>query len=225
MRHGVYEQPDGVPSAYLPHPLTAEGRGQSTASASGLLTMAEELGLALDPVIDTSGLLRAWETGSLIAEELRGETGDDFRVESFDALNERCVGSMANLSVSEIADVVARDPRLAPLPDGWKSTSDFRLPFPGAESMLDAGRRCAHHVDERLAALSAGAERDSLKLFVGHGGAFRHAANHLGVLDLADIPKLSMHYCGAICFERTNDGHYVHLAGAWKVRGAKARVD
>ena len=28
MRHAEYEQPDKVPSALLPHPLTLEGRGQ-----------------------------------------------------------------------------------------------------------------------------------------------------------------------------------------------------
>jgi 2,3-bisphosphoglycerate-dependent phosphoglycerate mutase len=217
VRHGEYEQPAGMPSAHLPHPLNESGRGHALEAAAKLAGEAAQRGADVDPVIDTSRMLRAWETGTIVAEQLAERLGASFRVEEFEALAERCVGAAANLTVDQIAAIVDRDPRYDALPEGWKATSNFRLPFQNAESMLDAGARVADHV-ERRARWSDETGRDRLKIFVGHGGAFRYAAVHLGVLSLAEVTGLSMHYGGYVVLERIAAGRWTKVGGAWKIR-------
>ncbi len=231
IRHGHYEQPPGVPSAHLPHPLTATGRDQ--ASALGVALAARELAgeFKIETHIDTSTLRRAWQTGVLIAQALEAELGRSFEIVSFDALCERSMGAMANLSVDEIARIIADDPRFQALPPGWKARSACKLPVPGAESLLEAGARVATHVDGRLRALACQhAEpkpedkdkgKDRLKLFVSHGAALRHAAVCLGTLRPEQIPGLSMHHCQPVHLERNAEGTYRHQSGAWKVRAPK----
>lgn len=244
VRHGSYRQPDATPSAHLPHPLTAQGRGEAEAGAEQLVEFAKRHSLAVWPAVDASRLLRAWETASLIASALPSELVssepaaavaagaeparlgvpgpiDQAFVAAFDALNERSVGSAANLSLEEIEAVIAADPRHHALAPGWKSNSTHRLPLPGAESLLEAGARVAAHLEQRMATLAAAVERDTLKVFVGHGGAFRHAAALLGLLDLAEVRRLSMHHAQPLLLERGEDGRYTLLDGAWKVRSRK----
>lgn len=212
VRHGAYEQPDDVPSAWLPQPLTAEGRVQAVAAASALAELARERGVALDPVIDASDLQRAWETAQLIATEL----GAPHRVEAFGALRERGLGAGANLTLAQLETIVARDPRHAPLPRGWKAQSGFRLPLPGAETLLEAGARVASHIERRAAQTAPG----SMKICVGHGAAFRHAAHALGVLSRPEIAALSMFHGVPVVVARAKDGTWRHVAGRWKIRGA-----
>jgi len=242
VRHGSYRQPDETPSAHLPHPLTARGRDEAGAGVTELLELAAHHGLCVWPAIDASRLLRAWETASIFAERLpahvlspdaaaalaRGAEParlgipahtDGAFVATFDALNERSVGAAANLTLPEIEAVIEADPRHNDLPPGWKSNSTHRLPLPGAESLLEAGARVAAHLELRMATLAAAAERDTLKIFVGHGGAFRHAAAVLGLLELSAIRGLSMHHGRPLLFERRDDGRFSRLDGAWKIRG------
>lgn len=220
MRHGDYRQPKGVPSALLPHPLTELGRGQAQKAGRELAERARAEGFDVHPVIDTSPLQRAWQTGRLVAEELGEALGGTFDVEEFPALAERSMGAMANLSVAQIEAILAEDPRYERPPEGWKGTSHFRLPFMGAESLYEAGERVAAHVRERVAALagSGRGDRPLLKLFVGHGGAIRHGAHHLGVLDLDRIPGLSMYHCSTVSLESADGREFRHVAGQWKIR-------
>jgi broad specificity phosphatase PhoE len=214
VRHGSFRQPKGVPSAHLPHPLTEQGRHEALSGAVLLADHARESGLEIDPVIDASTLLRAFETAQLIAAEL-GERGlGRFRVEEFDALTERSLGSMANLTEAEIEAIVAADPRVQALPVGWKRLSALRLPFPGAESLTDAGRRVARHIARLAAEPGSGAR---LKIVVGHGGAFRHAALELGVLSEGDVAALSMYHAQPVYLE-ARDGLWRQVAGRWKPR-------
>src|SRR5690606_1580577 len=111
-----------------------------------------------------------------------------------------------------------------PLPDRWKYQSDFALPFQNAESMLDAGHRVATHIEGRASDLAESIQVDTLKLVIGHGGAFRHAAVHLGLLDLADVPGLSMWHCSPV-YMGLSDGRWSHVAGEWKVRDEIANPD
>lgn len=245
VRHGTYRQPDATPSAHLPHPLTPQGRAQAETGAQQLVQLARRHELAVWPAIDASRLLRAWETATVIASTLPADLlssepaaalargADPARlgipapvdaafVAAFDALNERSVGSAANLSLEEIEAVIAADPRHNDLPPGWKSNSTHRLPLPGAESLLEAGARVAAHLEQRLATLAATVERDTLKVFVGHGGAFRHAAAVLGLLDLGQVRQLSMHHARPLLLERGPDGRYRLLDGAWKERAPKS---
>ena len=212
IRHGQYAQPAGVPSAHLPHPLVAEGRAQAIAGCDALAAAAAERGWSIDPVIDASPLLRAWETAAIFADRLPGE----LRVACFDALTERSLGAAANLTVEQIAAVIDRDPRFDPLPDGWKRTSDFRLPLPGAESLLEAGRRVAGHIERRRTELDGnGGVR--LKLVVGHGGSLRHGAQALGMLEVADLAALSMYHCRAVVYLPDGD-RWRRDFGEWKPR-------
>ena len=218
MRHGAYFQPPGVPSAHLPHPLTDEGAQQARDGAGALSEMLLVEGWKLDPVIDSSSLLRAWQTAEIAADIVAAASGQRATVESFDSLAERSVGSAANLSEQIIEDIVARDPRHAALPPGWKSDSAFKLPFIGAESLLEAGERVARHLKDRINRLESTVGHTVVKLFVGHGGAFRHAAAALGVMTVAQARARSMYYGGVVFLEAPPEGAWRHIAGEWKSR-------
>jgi 2,3-bisphosphoglycerate-dependent phosphoglycerate mutase len=219
IRHGDYEQPPGVPSALLPHPLTPRGVDQARGLGEALAARERAGEFRIATTIDTSSLRRAWETGIHIARALEAGLGRPFAVTGFDALVERALGSMANLTVAEIERIVADDPRLAALPPGWKARSTFKLPVLGAESLLEAGARAATHIDARLRDLAGAPRRaDTLKLFISHGAALRHAAHSLGALALDAIPGLSMYHCREVVLERSAAGAYSHAGGAWKIR-------
>ena len=213
MRHGAYHQPDDTPSAHLPYPLTVEGQDQARAGTFALLDTVTSRDWRLYPVIDSSTLLRAWQTAQTAASEL-----DHASVESFDALAERSVGSAANLTVQQIEDVIDGDPRHDALPAGWKSNSHVRLPFVGAESLIEAGERVAEHLKTRIDRLKSQAKGTVVKLFVGHGGAFRHAAAALGVMSLEEARARSMYYGGVVFIEAVPGGAWRHVAGDWKMR-------
>lgn len=222
MRHGAYHQPAGVLSAHLPYPLTAQGAEDARLAAGALLREATAHGWQLDPVIDSSSLLRAWETAESVAREIGEATGSLPRVESFDALAERSVGSAANLTESDIEKIVACDPRREKLPPNWKRDSAFRLPFPGAESLIEAGERVARHLKSRMSFLAEAGNQRTLKLFVGHGGAFRHAAVALGVMTADEARARTMTYGGIVYLEAIPHGRWRHVAGAWKMRDERS---
>ena len=56
-----------------------------------------------------------------------------------------------------------------------------------------AGQRVAEHISMSMQDC-INAECDTLKVFVGHGAAFRHAAHILDVLNFDDIAKFSRCY-------------------------------
>lgn len=216
VRHGAYHQQAQTPSAHQPYPLTEEGESQARQGAVDILAALRHFDCVLDPVIHASPLLRAWQTAVLLQGELSLASGATLHVETAEALCERCVGSLANLTVAEIEAVIARDPRLEPLPAGWKSSSDFRLPFPGAESLREAGERVAAHL--RLHAAGGGLAAGRMQIHVGHGGSFRHAAECLGALEPGQAPSISMYHARPIYLELDAGGAWRHAGGAWKQR-------
>ena len=218
MRHGAYCQPADVPSAHLPHPLSPKGTRQAEAGAREVVDWATAAGLAVHTEIDASALLRAWQTAEICAAKMTAAGQPPFTVRPYTKLAERSLGSAANLTMDEIAAVIAADPRWAPLPPGWKRDSRFRLPLPGAESLIQSGRRVARHVTRRMRELEGAVRRDTVKLFVGHGGAFRHAACALGILQLDQAAGLSMHHCRPIFFEWEATTRWLHVGGEWKQR-------
>ncbi len=218
MRHGQYHQAPDTPGAHQPHPLTPAGEAQARRGAGSLLEIAHREGWRVDRVVDSSTILRAWQTANLSTSVFAVRLGTSFRVTPFHELAERSVGSAANLTMKQIKSVVAADPRCDDLPKDWKSKSRFRLPLPGAESLLEAGDRVSRILESRMAELVEEATVDTVRLFVGHGGAFRHAAVHLGVLDIDEVPTLSMHHCRPVVLERTADGSWAKVAGQWKER-------
>ena len=136
-----------------------------------------------------------------------------------DDLAERGLGSAANLSISAIEAIIREDPRFEELPADWKSNSGFRLPLQGAESLLEAGERVAAHIGRQMKALaSQQTSGDTLKLFVGHGAAFRHAAYHMGVISYEQIAQLSMYHAQPVFLEYRADDGWEHIGGEWKVR-------
>lgn len=215
IRHGDYRQLPGAPSARQPFPLNDAGIEQARECANDILQMMKRHDLELCPVIDSSQMLRGWQTARLIAEQL---ALPGLEVQSFDALAERGLGCAANLTLDEIEDILHEDPRYPDPPPGWKSDSHYRLPLQGAESLLDAGRRVAAHLTERMAELNSAATADTLKLFVGHGAAFRHAAYRLGVLDFEQLAGFSMHHGRPLYLEYNPDKPWRHLGGEWKIR-------
>lgn len=225
VRHGEYQQPPGVPSAHLPYPLTPGGIEQATTAAATLMDIACKESWDIEPVIDSSCQLRGWQTASIIASELKLHGVNSASLESFEALAERCLGSAANLTVEQIESVVAADPRYEPLPAGWKSDSNFRIPLQGAESLMQAGKRVMQHVTNRTGSLAEELSADTLKIFVGHGAAFRHAAVHMGLMSTEQAVALSMYHCTPLYFEwlsdRQDNKKWRHIAGDWKIRKAK----
>ncbi|MDV7338234.1 histidine phosphatase family protein [Terasakiella sp. A23] len=217
IRHGDYHQMSGAPSAYQPFGLTEDAKIQVAESLDILEEIVVEQGFVLNPVIDSSTLLRAWQTAEIYRENLDGVK----RVNSFDCLAERGVGAVANLTTDAIEQILEDDPRFEAPPENWKSNSHYRLPFIGAESLMEAGARVAKHVRDTLRKQTVKEGEKQLKLFVGHGAAFRHAAHHLGVLSFDEIAKLSMYHSSPVVFELNKLGKYHHVAGNWKIRTPK----
>jgi 2,3-bisphosphoglycerate-dependent phosphoglycerate mutase len=174
------------------------------------------------PAIDSSRMLRAWQTAVIFADRLADLASSTPCIECYDELAERGVGCLANLTRAQIEEVLHQDPRVSDPPADWKMDSHYRLPLQGAESLLDAGERVAAYLEQCLAALPR-EQNDIVKIFVGHGGAFRHAACHLGVLEFGQIRQLSMHHCRPVMLEYLPDGHWRHVAGDWKVRPEHSR--
>jgi 2,3-bisphosphoglycerate-dependent phosphoglycerate mutase len=216
IRHGDYLQRPNTPSAHQPYPLNAEGEGQAARAAEAIRAEAEVQGWRLIDSIDSSRLLRAWQTARIIGYALNPNR--EPLIEDFDALAERGLGSAANLNLDEIAEALRADPRYPEPPPNWKADSSYRLPLQGAESLLEAGERVAAHLRTRMQALDGQAEGDCLKLFVGHGAAFRHAAYRLGVLRFEDIARLSMYHASPVYLEFRGDGSWHQVAGEWKPR-------
>jgi broad specificity phosphatase PhoE len=216
IRHGDYHQLPDTPSAHQPFPLNARGREQAAQAVAQIRDLTEQHGWQLHPVIDSSCLLRGWQTARIIADGL----GAEYQIESFDDLAERGLGCAANLSVQKIESILAQDPRFESPPHNWKADSHYQLPLQGAESLLQAGERVARHLRQRIDDLKDQVQQDCLKLFVGHGAAFRHAAFHLDALRFEQIADLSMYHCQPLCLESGAKG-WQAVAGAWKQRRPK----
>lgn len=221
VRHGDYHQLPETPSAHQPFPLNDEGVRQAVEAATALSDVISRSDWSLAPVIDSSRMLRAWQTAGIFADRLADATDNDLRVESLDELAERSVGCAANLTTGQIEAVLRNDPRTEVPPAGWKADSRYCLPLQGAESLLQAGQRVAAHLSRSMAALPAD-RRDRLKLFIGHGAAFRHAAYHMGVLAFDELRRLSMFHCHPVLIEYLPGGQWRHIDGDWKVRAASA---
>ena len=217
IRHGDYQQLPDTPSAHQPYPLNSEGEIQAQEGAQCLHDMVTRNGWTLVPSIDSSRLLRAWQTATILADSLAELSSFTPRIESYDALAERGVGSLANLTITQIEDILRQDPRASSPPADWKADSHYRLPSQGAESLLEAGERVAAHLLQAMAVLPRDGQ-DRVKIFVGHGAAFRHAACHLGVLAFSQLRQLSMFHCQPVMLEYLPDGNWCHVEGDWKVR-------
>ncbi|MEJ2621564.1 MAG: histidine phosphatase family protein [Candidatus Thiodiazotropha sp.] len=226
LRHGEYHQLKDTPSAWQPFPLTEKGQEQAIRSVTLLRGALQMFNWDLSSVIDSSNLLRGWQTAGLIQQELNKSAPSPLSIEGFDELAERSMGSAANLTIQTIESILQDDPRFKAPPADWKSNSHYQLPLQGAESLMQAGSRVARHLDHRLGELQQRVEADTVKLFVGHGAAFRHAAHQLGVIDFEQIAALSMDHCRPVFVERRHDGSWRHITGEWKVRSrGEAFVD
>ena len=226
IRHGDYHQLIDTPSAWQPFALNDAGEIHAHTAAQRIGDELIKQDWLLSPECDSSQLLRAWQTADIICQSLNDKTFNEeivhnLNITSFNALAERSVGSAANLTITQINEIIDKDPRFDSLPEDWKSNSHFCLPLQGAESLMDSGKRVADHLLESMIALKKSAIQDTLKLFVGHGAAFRHAAHHLGILTFEQIAQLSMYHGQPVFIELLDDGSWTHIAGQWKVRGAK----
>ena len=217
VRHGDYHQKDSTPSALQPYPLTDEGTQQALDCVSLIRKMVDDQGWQLSKKIHSSPLLRAWQTADII----KGGLSEISTHETFDALVERNVGSVANLTIAEINDLLEADPRYETAPENWKSNSHYRLPFVGAESLMDAGKRVAAHLKETLNSLPSDNENPIAQIFVAHGASIRHAAHILGVMDFDDIAKYSMFHAQPVALCLTDNNIWHQSAGDWKIRPAK----
>ena len=217
IRHGDYQQLPETPSALQPYPLNSEGETQAQEGAQGLHDMIVRNDWILVPSIDSSRMLRAWQTAMIFADRLSRLTSATLHVESYDELAERGVGCLANLTTAQIKTVLHQDPRVSDLPADWKADSHYRLPLQGAESLLEAGERVAGHLSQSMAALPPD-DHDRVKIFTGHGAAFRHAAYHMGVLGIEQLRQLSMHHCRPVLVEYLTGGQWCHVEGGWKRR-------
>jgi len=220
IRHAEYQQLPDTPSAHQPFPLTDEGREQARQAAGSLQRETEKHGWGIAEELHSSLLLRAWETASVIAEHLEGV----HTVSAFAELAERSVGIAANLTIQQIEAVVGEDPRYGPLPKDWKSNSRFCLPLQGAESLVKAGERVAGHLKAVMQQLGEVAAEDTVKVFVGHGAAIRHAAYSLGILRFEEIARLSMYHAEPVYIEYRETG-WKHVAGNWKIRNQVIELD
>ncbi|MEX0941959.1 MAG: histidine phosphatase family protein [Pseudomonadales bacterium] len=229
LRHAEYQQPLEVPSAMLPYPLTTSGFAQAESAAREILRFARDWQLELVDVIDSSHMLRAYQTASRIGSMLASAVNKSFEVAEFDALAERSVGAAANLTVTEIEQLLRVDPRYELPPEGWKADRHYRLPFQGAESLVAAGMRVATHIEATYGHCAVSGQRN-LKIIVGHGASIRHAAVQLGILSSDEVASLSMFHASPIYLTRSNSGdgeeaQWRKLQGDWRVRTSPANND
>ncbi|MEP0233121.1 histidine phosphatase family protein [Roseibium sp.] len=217
VRHGDYEQRPETPSALQPFPLTEKGKSQAHAAGVEIAALCKTGNWKLSPVISCSRQLRAWQTAETLAQSLKSELNLPAVVEESEGLAERSVGALANLTIEEIEAVIAADPRHKPLPYGWKSRSDYKLPFQGAESLQEAGQRVTDYLVSQMTLLQESAATVA-KIFVGHGASFRHAAHRLGVIEFDDIAQLSMHHARPIVLEANDKMSWRQVHGEWKNR-------
>lgn len=223
IRHGDYQQLAEVPSAHQPFELTSKGKADTCTEAQKLCRFILQEGWQLLPQIDCSNMLRSWQTAEIYQVILEAALDISLSNQSYDALAERSVGAVANLTVKQIETIVNNDPRYSRLPDGWKSDSHFCLPFQGAESLMNAGHRVAEHIETQMLNIPRKSD-PQLKLCVGHGASFRHAAYHLGVINAEEIAQLSMYHSRPIFLELLEDGTWQHIAGEWKYRSSVATI-
>lgn len=220
IRHGDYQQLANTPSAHQAYPLTNKGHAQAHTLAQMITQFCKENSCQLNPIIASSRLLRAWQTANNLRTSL---TNHNIQIQEFNELAERCVGSVANLTVTEISKLISQDPRYQNLPSDWKSDSKFCLPFQGAESLLDSGQRVASLLQTEIQSIAKQSQSEQLKIFIGHGAAFRHAAYHLGILEYEQIARLSMFHCQPVYLEFSSDHKWRHIAGDWKIRNAHSQ--
>jgi 2,3-bisphosphoglycerate-dependent phosphoglycerate mutase len=216
VRHGHFDRPEGTASAHSLYPLSAEGRGQATRAAVPILEMCRDLDLEIDSRIEASQLLRAWQTAKIVGEALGERTGERFYVIQRDELIERGLGSATNMTFERIHEMLAADPRVGPLPDGWRRMPEFRLPVQGAESLMQAGARVASRVASSINSIPDDDERDVVRLFVAHSGCLRHAAVALGAVDVRVVPGLSMDFAQTVMIEKLPNGDWVHVGGQFR---------
>ena len=221
IRHAAYHQLPNTPSALQPFALTKEGVIQSEQAATEMHQFISQQQWHVVSEIHTSSALRAWQTAQIFKEQLQDLMQSTAQLKSFDVLAERSVGSAANLTINQIEQVIQDDPRYEALPHNWKANSHYKLPFIGAESLLEAGQRVATHLIQQMQQLTRSGS-DMVQVFVGHGASFRHAAYTLGLLNEAQITTLSMYHAKPIYFEYLPNGKWQHIAGDWKVRAKQS---
>ncbi|MTI45942.1 2,3-bisphosphoglycerate-dependent phosphoglycerate mutase [Roseibium hamelinense] len=217
IRHGDYHQRIDAPSALQPFPLTEKGAGQAKKCAEEVFALFRHRKITINARIICSKQLRAYQTATILGAELSKLLSRDMQIVENEALAERSVGAVANLTTGEIEAVVASDPRYEALPRDWKSKSDFRLPFQGAESLNDAGARVASLINTTLDGLPDSTP-PAAQIFVGHGASIRHAATVMGLLRKEDITRLSMYHARPVCVQRDASGSWTHVCGEWKPR-------
>ena len=225
IRHGEYNQLPDTPSAHQPYGLTAQGRVTVMEQARSFADLLDRQGLSIAERIDSSNMLRAWQTALIFVECLYQHQMPTTLIDSHDALAERGLGAVANLSVGQIEKLIIEDPRYEEPPQDWKSNSHYCLPFQGAESLMQAGARVATHLQQQMEKLQRQADTDTVKLFVGHGAAFRHAAFHLGILEFEQLEQLSMYHARAVLIEYIGKDNWHHVGGDWKIRGTDNGLD
>ncbi|MFK5986092.1 MAG: histidine phosphatase family protein [Pseudomonadota bacterium] len=222
LRHGEYQQLPGVPSAMQPFALNEKGLKQAYQVASNILSDCQQMQAIIHSEINSSALLRAWQTAQQLRAGLLAELGKitsvEFSINQSEKLTERSVGCVANLNITQIENILTADPRYSCPPKNWKSDSYYSLPFQGAESLMDAGLRVAQFIAQKMQQLKSRICQDTIMIFVGHGAAFRHAAYHLSVLEYEQIAQLSMFHAQPIYIELKQQGQFQHIFGKWKVR-------
>ena len=225
VRHGEYHQQADTPSAHQPYALTAEGKAEVHTEVDRFAVLLEEHSLSIAERVDSSNMLRAWQTAMIFVEKLYQHQMPSMLIDSHDALAERGLGSVANMTIRQIEKIIVEDPRYEEPPLEWKSNSHYCLPFQGAESLIQAGVRVAEHLQQQMHRLREEVSVDTVKLFVGHGAAFRHAAYHLGILQFEQLAQFSMFHARPVLIECLDDGSWRHIGGDWKIRSAGNGLD
>jgi 2,3-bisphosphoglycerate-dependent phosphoglycerate mutase len=225
VRHGEYHQQADTPSAHQPYALTAEGKAEVHTEVDSFAVLLEQHSLSIAERVDSSNMLRAWQTAIIFVEKLYQHQMPSMLIDSHDALAERGLGAVANMNIRQIEKVIIEDPRYEEPPLEWKSNSHYCLPFQGAESLIQAGVRVAEHLRQQMHKLRDETSVDTVKLFVGHGAAFRHAAYKLGILQYEQLAQFSMFHARPVLIEYLDDGSWRHIGGDWKIRSPGNGLD
>lgn len=215
-RHGEFQSHRAL--AHSPHAVgnTQTGENQSKNAAKIIKDYAKKNNLNIHPAIHSSNLLSAWQSAKTIKDNLAAPC----HIETCANLNERSLGSVANLSNKQIEHLLTQDPRYECPNFNWKSDAYYCLPFDQSESLMQSGERVANFLQKSFSEMKNNLQENTLKIMVGHSGSFRHAAYLLGILQFEEINKYSLYHAEPLFFEFTlfpnQHPGFVQVGGSWK---------
>lgn len=211
LTHGTHQN-WGPSHGYLSERLNPLGEQQAKTCAEDLIRYCRQHELLINEEIHTAPSLKAYQTAHILAHEI-SQGQEHLEVLECEQLSERKLGEATNLSLDEIEQILKLDPRTQSPSRGWEHNSWYKLPFSGAESLMEAGLRVAAHLQKCTEELHFGPKR--CQVVIADSNAICHAASCLGLIQSKDIPQRKLAPCAPLFLHRRHRGHWELISGQW----------